>query len=57
MHQDGPVCDIHDKEVLSELTKGIKKVAKKHKAFVFTAEPDIKSDDKEFRKIVTEIRI
>lgn len=51
----GPVCDIHDKKVLDQLTEGVKELAKKYKAFVFRMEPDIKKDDNEFRKIVEEI--
>ncbi len=48
----GPICDIHDKKVLSQLTEGAKEIAKKYKAFVFKIEPDIKSDDTEFRNII-----
>lgn len=48
----GPVCDIHNVEVLTQLTEGIKLLAKKYKAMVIKIEPDIKSDDKEFRNIV-----
>lgn len=51
----GPVCDIHDKKVLEQLTEGVKELAKKYKAFVFRMEPDIKKDDSEFRKLVEEI--
>lgn len=51
----GPVCNIHNKEVLQELTDGLKELAKREKAFVLKIEPDIKSDDKEFRKIVEDI--
>ena len=51
----GPVCDIHDKAVLEQLTEGARQLAKKYKAFVFRMEPDVKKDDQEFRKIVEEI--
>ena len=51
----GPVCDIHDKQVLEQLTEGIKELGKKYNAFVLRIEPDIKKDDQEFRKIVEEI--
>lgn len=51
----GPVCNIHDKKVLEQLTDGIKELGKKYNAFVLRIEPDIKKDDQEFRKIVEEI--
>src|SRR5699024_3313206 len=51
----GPGCDIHDEKVLEQLTEGAKQLAKKYHAFVLKIEPDIKSDDKEFRKIVTKL--
>ena len=53
----GPVCDIHDKKVLEQLTEGIKELGKKYNAFVLRIEPDIKKDDQEFRKIIEEIGI
>lgn len=52
----GPICDIHDEKILEELTKNIKELAKKYKSFVIKIEPDIKSDDEEFRKIVTKLK-
>ena len=51
----GPVCDIHDKEVLKQLTNGLKELAKQQHAFVLKIEPDIKSEDKEFRNIAEEL--
>lgn len=51
----GPVCDIHNQKVLAELTEGVKELAKKYKAFILKIEPDIKSDDKEFRKIIEDL--
>ena len=51
----GPVCDIYDEEVLSQLTEGAKQIAKKYNAFVFKIEPDIKSDDMQFRRIITSL--
>ena len=51
----GPVCDIHDEKVLKQLTDGAKELAKKYHAMVLKIEPDIKSDDKEFRDIVTNL--
>ena len=51
----GPICNIHDKAVLQDLTEGLKLLAKKYKAFTLKWEPDIKSYDLEFRKIATEL--
>lgn len=51
----GPVCDIHNKEVLKQLTDGAKELAKKYKVFVLRIEPDIVSEDQEFRKAVKEL--
>ena len=48
----GPVCDIHDKEVLEDIRKGADKLAKKYNAFVLRMEPDVEKSDTEFRKIV-----
>ena len=47
----GPICDIYDENVLKDLIKGLNKLAKEYKAFALKWEPDIKSSDKEFRKI------
>ena len=49
----GPICDIHDKSTMEQLTAGIKELGKKYKAIVYKAEPDILSSDEEFRKIIT----
>ena len=51
----GPICDIHDEKILNELANGLKELAKKYKAFTLKIEPDIKSDDKEFRDIITKL--
>lgn len=52
MQHVGPVCDIHDKEVLEDIRKGADKLAKKYNAFVLRMEPDVEKSDTEFRKIV-----
>ena len=48
----GPVCDIHDVDVLGQITEGAKVLAKKYNAIVLRIEPDIKSDDDEFKNIM-----
>lgn len=50
----GPVCDVHDKETIMELTKKVKELAKKHNAYVMKIDPDVSVEDKEFIKIMTE---
>lgn len=51
----GPVCDIHNIEVLRQITEGAKELAKKYNAIVLRIEPDIKSDDTDFRNIMLEL--
>ena len=51
----GPICDIHDIEVLEQLTEGIKELAKKYNAIVVRIEPDIESSDQEFRNMMLEL--
>ena len=51
----GPICDIHDENVLKQLTDGLKELAKKYKAFILKIEPDIVSSDQEFREIVKKL--
>lgn len=46
----GPVCDLDDFDTLKELYSGIKEVAKEYKAFVFKADPDVKSDNTIFKR-------
>ena len=51
----GPICDIHDMEVLQQLTEGAKELAKKYNAIVLRIEPDIKSDDEDFKNIMLQL--
>ena len=48
----GPICDIHDKDILEQLSNGLKELAKKYNAFTLRMEPDIKSNDEEFKEII-----
>jgi lipid II:glycine glycyltransferase (peptidoglycan interpeptide bridge formation enzyme) len=43
----GPVCDIHDEEVFSALMRGVARLAKKHRAYMFKIDPDIPESDAE----------
>ena len=51
----GPVCDIHDMEVLQQLAEGAKILAKKYNAIVLRIEPDIKSNDENFKNIMLQL--
>ena len=51
----GPICNIHDEKVLRELTDGLKELAKKYKAFTLRMEPDIKSEDEEFKNLIKKL--
>jgi len=51
----GPVCDIHDLEVMTQLTQGARELAKKYNAIVLRIEPDIETSDEEFRRIVSSL--
>lgn len=51
----GPVCDIHNIEVIRQITEGAKELAKKYNAIVLRIEPDIKSNDTDFRNIMLEL--
>ena len=51
----GPVCDIHNMEVLKQLTEGAKELARKYDAIVLRIEPDIKSDDEQFKNIMLDL--
>lgn len=48
----GPVCDIHDKELLAKLIGGVRALAVKHKAYIFKIDPDVLSSDKTFMAIM-----
>ena len=51
----GPTCDIHNLEVMKQLTDGAKELAKKYNAIVLKIEPDIESNDEAFRNVVTNL--
>ena len=51
----GPICDIHNIEILKQLTEGAKELAKKYNAIVLRIEPDILSSDESFRSIMIDL--
>ncbi len=50
-----PVCDIHDKDTLKELTEGAKTLAQKYNAYCLKLDPDISVEDTDFPKIMAEL--
>ena len=51
----GPVCDVHNMEVLKQINEGVQVLAKKYNAIVIRIEPDIKSNDQSFRNIMLDL--
>lgn len=51
----GPVCDIHNPDILEDLRDGADELAKKYKAFVLRMEPDVEKTDDKFREIVKDL--
>lgn len=51
----GPVCDVHNKEILKNLLDGAKELANKYNAYVLKLDPDVKSCDEEFKSIVKDL--
>lgn len=50
----GPICDITNKEILAELIKQVKELAKKEKAFIFRWDPDVSNSNEEFKNMMLE---
>lgn len=48
----GPVCDLYDREVLTDLKKGIDVLAKKYKAHIYKMDPDVPVDDMRFQSVI-----
>lgn len=48
----GPVFDITDSRVFDFMLKEVEKLAKKHQAIFLKIDPDVKSDNDEFRKLL-----
>jgi len=48
----GPVCDVHDKELMKALLEKVKELAKKYKAYTFKIDTDVLKTDEEFTKMM-----
>lgn len=48
----GPVCDLHDGEILNELTQAARELARRYKAYVLKMDTDVPSDDGEYESIM-----
>jgi len=48
----GPVCDIHDKNVIAALIGGARALAIKYKSYILKMDPDVLASDKEFMAIM-----
>ncbi len=51
----GPICDLHNKEVLKKLTDGAKEIAKKYNAMTLKIDTDTPADDLEYASIMKEL--
>jgi len=51
----GPVCDLHDKAVLTALKQGADDLARRHKGYIFKMDPDTGADDHAFIAIAREL--
>lgn len=51
----GPVCDIYDKDTISELVCGARELAKKYKSYVLKIDPDVPAGDEKFENIMREL--
>ncbi len=47
----GPVCDLHNTQVLADLKKGIDQLAKEYSAYLFKMDPDVLAADQRFASI------
>jgi len=48
----GPVCNYHDEPTLAELTRGAKEIARRHRAYVLSLDPDVGHDDTGFADLM-----
>ena len=50
----GPVCDIHDTELLNKLIDDAKDLGRQFNACVLIIDPDVESEEKEYVKVLTD---
>lgn len=48
----GPVCDIHDKAVVTDLFAGVRALGVKYKAYMFKIDPDVLATDRDFMALM-----
>ena len=51
----GPVCDLDDRETLSQLIEGAKALAKENRAYVIKIDPDVPSSNTQFAGLLHEL--
>ena len=51
----GPICDLHDEAVLSDLKKGIDVLAKKYRARLYKMDPNVLMSDETFKSIAQKL--
>ena len=51
----GPVCDIHNKEIMSLIVSEVKKLAKKYKAYTLKLDTDVLATDTEYSNLLKEL--
>lgn len=51
----GPICDLHNKDVLKRLTDGAREIAKKYKGMSLKIDTDTPATDLEYRAIMEEL--
>ena len=51
----GPVCDLHDEAVLSDLTEQLRAIGKQYKAIELKLDTDAPADDLEYAKIMAKL--
>lgn len=44
----GPVCDVHDTQLIRSLLAGVRELARKHHAYLFKMDPDVPVSDERF---------